>query len=385
MDTPRTVRVNEAGSDAANYRDAAEGRRQIVHVHGASPTRALVWTTIGAVVVTLCALGAVVRPDRAWSLGTLAFLPLCVTAGLAPLLLWRRLQWARFEVTRRSLTVHTGPLGAKTTVEAWSARAPLSIVRSSTWGWPLVAFLTWDLYVERDDGRRVLLATLYDEETRAFVTDFLTTAYRDAEPSHARHPFAVRFGPMPENVSIEGDVDAPEAEWQLDVRCPRGSLSWEVFAAVGLSVLAPFMAVLVLVGVAGTIGAVLRRFDLPSALCGTVGMAMLLGVGAAFSFALRDQLRTTILRWRGRVLVDLTPRGADVHTTPWRLRPIPAPETRDAGMIRVEVTPLERNREEAKLEVIHGGRAKRLHAPIGTDEAHYVAKIVQAYEAWRTR
>lgn len=386
--------MEEVGSDADGYRDAAEGRRRIVHVHAAIPLWVSLTILASVALVVAALVVASLRHDLQIQMACVALLPGIVFVGLTPRIVWRRLQWVRFELTRRALVTHTGPLGGKTTVEAWSARSPLSALRDEGLGKTFDRLRSWDLYVERDDGRRVQLATLHDEATLRFVTELLGETYRHAEPTNARHPFAVRFGPMPDDVSCEGDVDDPTATCHVDVRCPRGTLSAEVTAAVGLLVLAPFVFFMVfgVIGslVVGTIGGIvaLVTHDVPLEpqvwLCALIGVPMALGVGAAFFVALRDQLRTTVLRSRGHVHVELGPEGVDLHTAPWRGRAIPRPDAREKGPIRLEVTPLARNPAEAKLEVIHARERKRPHAPIGTDAARYVAKIADAYAASRS-
>ncbi len=384
MDAPPTVLVEEEGSDAGNYRDVAEGRRRIVHVRGTSPSRAHAWISVFGAITVGAASTAAARPDLAIELAVIGFAPLILVAGLASRVLWRRVQWTRLVMTRRSLVARTGPLGSEVVVDGWSARTPMWTLREISWGRPLGTFRSWNLYVERHDGRRVLLATVYDEASVMFLTDLLTATYREAEPSEARHPFAVRFGPMPEDVSIDGDPEDPGSSWHVSVRCRRGSVAMDAFATAGLCVLAT--APLASAGLTGW-GAFEAVRGGWYGVASVAGLACVIMVAAfaVFMSALRDQFRLTVLRWRGHIRLDLGRAGVDVCTTPWNVQPLRPAASRVSAPVRVEVTPLIGDASEAVMEIIHDGRKTRLRAPIGTDEADYVAKIVQAHEAWRAR
>jgi hypothetical protein len=235
MEMPATVRVEELGKETSSYRDAIDERRRVIHVRGSSPMRAYVLLAIAALVWVGVVLWVRLNEhlESGWFvLAGLASMAVLLQVG--PPTVWRAVQRARFELTRRELTVHTGLFGVRTRVEGWSARAPVVVERVSPWGKPVVVFAHWDLYAERDDGRRVHLATLHDEASVRYVTNELREASREAEPASTRHPFAVRFGPMPDGVTCEGDPDDLSSTWHLEARCPRGSLVTEWIASAGL-------------------------------------------------------------------------------------------------------------------------------------------------------
>jgi hypothetical protein len=379
MNAPATVRVEELGSDRAGYRDVTDERRRVVHVRGSSPTRAYVVLAVAAIT----ALGtagwlAVESASQGTWVVLVGLLAAAVLVQLGLPTLWRAVQRARFELGRE-LVVRTGPFGAHTRAPGWSARAPVVVERSASWGKPLVRFASWDLYVERDDGRRVQLATLHDEASVRFVTQQLRETYRDAEQAAARHPFAVKFGPIPEGVTCEGDPDDLRDRWSLELRCPRGSLFTEILALLGLVLIAGPVTIAALVGLLGFLGR-------PSA-GALVGTLFATGMAAALVQAAFSQLRLCVLRWRGRVVIELGPEGLALRTSPWRIRPLAPPEVRGPGAVSLRVTPVERQRGlargEARVELVHAQRAHRVLAPLTFDDATYAAKVVAAYEVAR--
>jgi hypothetical protein len=203
MDTPRTVRVNEAGSDAASYRDAVDERRRVIHVQGSSPKRAYVLLGIAALVWIGVMLW--VRLNDHLESGWFVFVglaSLAVLVQLGPPALWRAVQRSRFDLSRRELVVR----------------------------------------------------------------------------------------------------------------------------------------------------------------------------------ALRDQLRLTVLRTAGRVVLELAPSGVEITTTPWAVRPLPPRERRAPSAVRLRVTPLDRDPNEARIDVRHEGVEHRLHAPMLTDDARYLARVLEGYE-----
>ncbi len=232
MDRPATVRVEERRSEVSGYRDATEGLRCILHVRG-STTRS-VGVRMLVLTIALVASGLVTRmlPWLEVHLAYSSFLGVLVieafalvVSGLgwilcAPVALvhwgWRRVQWQRFEVARDRVTVTTGPFGTTSVIDGWSARALVALPRETLWTRRVLDFARWDLYAERDDGRRHFVATLYDEHAVAFITARLAHELRDASPESARHPFAVRFGPMPEGMSCEGDPNDTTAPWRIE-------------------------------------------------------------------------------------------------------------------------------------------------------------------------
>jgi hypothetical protein len=52
--------------------------------------------------------------------------------------------------------------------------------------------------------------------------------------------------------------------------------------------------------------------------------------------------------------------------------------------VGLHVRPLDRDATEARVDASHGGKMHRLHAPMSTDDARYLAKIVETYEAERS-
>lgn len=380
-----TVRVEELGSETSSYRDAIDERRRVIHVRGSSPKRAYVLLGIAALVWVGVVLW--VRLNEQLESGWFVFVglaSLAVLVQLGPPTLWRAMQRARFELTRRELVVRSGLFGRRTRVEGWSARAPVVIERVSPWGKPVVVFARWDLYAERDDGRRVHLATLHDEASVRYVTNELREAYRDAEPASARHPFAVRFGPMPEGVTCEGNPDDLTGTWHLEARCPRGSLVTEWFAAIGMIVGVTVGMLFVIGASAALVQIGLRGRDIGAAI--TVVPALFLVVIAVVMVrALRDQLRLSVLRTAGRVVVELAPAGLEITAAPWPVRPLSPRERRGPGPVGLHVRPLDRDATEARVDASHGGKMHRLHAPMSTDDARYLAKIVETYEAERAR
>jgi hypothetical protein len=384
MEMPATVRVEELGSDASSYRDAIDERRRVLHVRGASPKRA--YALLG--VATLVWIGVVlwVRLNEQLESGWFVFVglaSLAVLVQLGPPTVWRAVQRARFELTRRELVVRSGVFGRRTRVEGWSARAPVVIERISPWGKPVVVFARWDLYAERDDGRRVHLATLHDEASVRYVTNELREAYRDAEPASARHPFAVRFGPMPEGVTCEGDPDDLAGTWHLEARCPRGSVVTEWIASAGLLVGVPGGVLVVLALGAGLVELGARGRDIGAAIV-IVPAVFLVIIAVVMIRALRDQLRLSVLRTAGRVVVELAPAGVEITAAPWPVRPLAPRERRGPGLVGLHVRPLDRDATEARVDASHGGKLHRLHAPMSTDDARYLAKIVETYEAERS-
>ncbi|MBN8611450.1 MAG: hypothetical protein J0L92_12735 [Deltaproteobacteria bacterium] len=380
MDTPRTVRVNEAGSEAASYRDAVDERRRVIHVRGSSPKRAYVLLGIAALVW----IGVVlhVRLNDHLESGWFVFVglaSLAVLVQLGPPALWRAVQRSRFDLSRRELVVHTGLLGRRTRVEGWGVREPVVIERLAPWGKPVVRFVSWDLYAERDDGRRVHLATLHDEASVRYVTNALREGYRDAEQSGARHPFAVRFGPMPEGVTCEGDPDDLTSTWRLEARCPRGSLVTEWIASLGM-VIGALVGTISVIGAGAVLIEIATRGRAIGVAIAIVPALFLVAIAVVVVRALRDQLRLTVLRSAGRVVLELAPSGVEITTTPWAVRPLPPRERRVPSAVRLRVTPLDRDPNEARIHVRHEGVEHRLHAPMLTDDARYLARVLEGYE-----
>jgi hypothetical protein len=97
--------------------------------------------------------------------------------------------------------------------------------------------------------------------------------------------------------------------------------------------------------------------------------------------ALRDQLRLSVLRTAGRVVLELAPNGVEISATPWPVRPLVPRERRGPGPVGLHVRPLDRDANEARVDASHQGRMHRVHAPMSTDDARYLAKIVETYEA----
>ncbi|MBX7190595.1 MAG: hypothetical protein K1X94_00970 [Sandaracinaceae bacterium] len=382
MATPATVRVEELGHETSGYRDAHEERRRVVHVRGSSPRRAWFFLALAASTFAVAGAWMLTHEPSAWSWSPLLGLVAAILLlQAAPTILWRASRRTRFEATRRTLTVTTSPLGPRVIVEGWSARAPVVVARESRMGLAFGALPRWDLYSERDDGRRVHLATLHDEESVEFVRQFLTDAFRDAEPNDARHPLAVRFGPMPEGVTCLGDPTDPTKAYRLEARCPRGSLGTEIASSV-------FLALVGLLMVFATIGTAVVILEGLSSGAG-IGLAIsvvpfgfVLGMSVLSLRALRDQLRLTILRASGSVSLELADTGVEIDASPWRVRPL-KPLARRTSPISLHVAPLERDPHEARVHVAHDGRTVRLHAPLRTDDARYLARVVEEHERER--
>jgi hypothetical protein len=391
MEMPATVRVEELGSDASSYRDAIDERRRVLHVRGSSSrivAHRILWATAALVVVLAIDVVvahetqvAVLRP--AWmSLFLVGWLSVPLWALVVPFAAaqwaWRRAQWARFELRRGSLSVETGPFGARVEVSAASARCPSVVFREETWSKNLLQLHRWDLDVVEHD-RRVLVATLFDEASARAIAASLAEAYRDSERVGPRDSFAQRFGPMPEGVWCEGDAHVPSERWVLEARCARGRFGYELLSELGLIVLAPS----VVVAVAGCVGSIVNASPeprtLPWLLCS--GLIAILGSYAAWSVvdALHEQTRLCILRWRGRIRVVLDPRHVDVSTSPCRSTPLSYDRAIAPERLSLRVSPAGGS-TEARLTVVLGTRETRLAAPVGLDEARYLAAIVEAFE-----
>lgn len=373
VETPPTVRLEDDGRDAHGYRDAADDRRRIVRVRGTSPRSAHLWLAgLSTLAVAFAHAAAWDVSSYAPLLGIASFFLFVAFLALAPTVLWRRVQWTELEITRRTLTVRSGPMGGRVAVEAWSARAPVATLRESAG--PFVRFQRWDLHAEREDGRRTHLATLHDEEAVRFVKAFLADAFREAEPTGARHPFAARFGPMPEAMSCEGDVEDPRSQWRVEVRCARGNLALELAAAVGLAILAlPLALLTAVVAVSGGWGG---GREGGSMLGPTV---LLFGLTAALGVAIWSQARIALMRWRGRVHVELDATGIDIQTTPWRAQVLAPRDRRPPGRVSLRVIAHPGHHGEAQIDVVRGPETRRLRVPIGIDEARYLERIVTAY------
>ena len=371
MQTPATVRIEQASSVASSYRDAADERRRVVVIRGSSPLRArvLAGAALLLALVSLAWVGMHEGPDAGW-LVVPGIVALLVLLQLGPMIAWRALQRARFELTRRELVVRTRPLGRSTAVEGWSARALLAIHREARWGKPLVCFAHWDVYAEREDGRRMHLATLYDEASVRFVRTLLGDAYREAEQSAARNPFAARFGPMPEGVRCEGNVEDPDAGWRIELRCARGNLPRELLSLAVLALLAPSFALATLSGLASVRSG--------TSLAGTfvIGLLTIWLLSGLYA-----RLRSVVLRSRGQVTIALGPEGLDVETSPWRLRPLAG----KGRAVSLRVKANERQPTEASFELVHAGGARPLLAPLTTDDATYAARVVAEHQKVRTQ
>jgi hypothetical protein len=403
METPATVRVEELGSETSSYRDAIDERRRVLHVRAGNPEDAI--RTIGGLTLltlALCAalpgLMAVVNhapePGLAslftmfWLLDVVA-LAILVPATLISWLVggvawaWRRAQWARFELGKRTLSVSSGPIGWSTRVSASSARTPMVEARVPSWIRDALGLRAWDLYVEREGGGRVHLATVFDEEGLRAVTTQLASAYSTAEPIAERHPFAARFGPIPDGIHCDGDLDDPRGGWTLEACCTRESLMLEVIASVLLLVGATSCVFLATDALHAAVSYVLEVDTPPPAMVlGVVGGFLVLMLMVGFGATALTQLRLTILRWRGRVRVVLGAERIEITTSPWRSRVLLEGDRRASERAALRVIPVGRSRE-ARLAVQSGGREMRLPAPVGLDDARYLAKIVDAFEAAR--
>jgi hypothetical protein len=64
------------------------------------------------------------------------------------------------------------------------------------------------------------------------------------------------------------------------------------------------------------------------------------------------------------------------------VRPL-KPTTQRTSPISLHVAPLERDPHEARVHVAHDGRTVRLHAPLRTDDARYLARVVEEHERER--
>jgi hypothetical protein len=376
METPATVRVEELGSDASSYRDAIDERRRVIHVRGASPR--IVWWTAAAFLAPLVVAGCVVTVPLPPAYDSFVVLSALVLAVLLPVsafvlptllgqLAWRSAQWARLELRAKSLHVSTGPLGTPLRVDDWSVRDPALVRRESKWG---RIFEHWDLFGEREDGWRVHLASFFDEAGATWVMRQLQASYAGAD-ERPRAGFAARLGPMPERVRCEGRAEDPESGWRARARCPGGALASAVLT-LPLSVLLIGSSVLCVAALS------VAPSRAPAAAAIALVGATILGVMAVLSaLALRDALRSTLLRWRGEVIVELEAEHIRILASPlqWRLE-FPSTERR----VALRVTPIEHEPDEARVEVLHGATSQRIDAPLGLDEARYLAAIVEAFE-----
>jgi hypothetical protein len=239
----------------------------------------------------------------------------------------------------------------------------------------------WSLYAEREDGRRVLLATLYDERSATWVQQQLVEAYRDAQPSSQRDGFAVRFGPLPEGVRCEGDPDDPHGRWRVTLACSRTGLLAELAVSVGALLLSPLLVAMPVAVIAGLV-LIERNRELITLAILTLPLGFLLVLTVGLFRVIRHQLRVTTLRWLGRVHIDVHPAGVDIDTTPWRV-PLGSPFPRRDGSLQLGIEPLAYDAREARLRLTCGTRSMVFPSPVKTADARYVAKILHAYEISR--
>lgn len=106
---------------------------------------------------------------------------------------------------------------------------------------------------------------------------------------------------------------------------------------------------------------------------------LLLGLTAALGVACTSQARTALMRWRGRIHLELDPAGIDIQTTPWRVRVLAPRDRRPPGRVSLHVSPHPGLPGEARVDVVRGNERRRLSVPIGIDDARYVERIVAAY------
>ena len=376
MEMPATVRVEELGSDASSYRDAIDERRRVLHVRGSSPR--IVWWTAVAFLAPVVVAGGVVTVPLPPAYDSFVVLSALVLAVLLPVgafvlptllgqLAWRSAQWARLELRAKSLDVSTGPLGTPLHVDDWSVRDPALVRRESKWG---RIFEHWDLFGEREDGWRVHLASFFDEASATWVLRQLQASYARAV-ERPRAGFAARLGPMPERVRCEGRAEDPESGWRVRARCPGGALA-SAIPTLPLSVLLLGSSVL-----CAAVLSVVPSRELATAAGALVGATILGAMAVLSALALRDALRSTLLRWRGEVIAELEAEHIRIVASPlqWRLE-FPATERR----VALRVTPIEHDPDEARVEVLHGATVQRIDAPLGADDARYLAKIVDAFE-----
>ena len=228
-------------------------------------------------------------------------------------------------------------------------------------------FPSWDLAVERADGHRAVLATLYDLDSITHVERALKETYREATSTDARHPFALRFGPIPESVTCEGDPFDPTSAWDLRVRCARGN------GVVGLSIALVLTLLVAAFAIVSMVMIVLAGLgEWPPSLVhvgSTLVPAICMGVLAT---ATRDQFRTTLLEQFGEVHAHLDRGSMEVTTPPWPMDPLTA-----SGTATLSVEPCAHDAARAWLALVESdGSTQRVHAPIGIDAARYLARIV---------
>jgi len=367
MALPPNVRVEDGspGSEGPAYRSPAGGARTIT-IRGSIPGRAL--ALLGLFLVGGLSSGAVSIATEhmvpgavaGWAMCSMAFCSLGAVAAV------RRAQWARFELAREHVVVTTGPLGARTRIEAWTARAPIVTARERYWLKPLARLPEWEVLVEGEDGRRTRLATLLDEESTQFLAEALRQWFRDASDTPTRHAFAVRFGALPARISCEGDVDAPGvASWRLEARCPReglGSAAAMLLLALPLTLL--FTGLLVFL--------VTER----DPLAGTCPFLFCVGL-TSWSFTL---VREVALRLSGRAIFEITPAGLAVRVRPWPW-PWGRAGVRHPTVLGVTARRKTRRPEPGVLWPPGPGGQRNLPPsfPIDADDAAYVARVLEAY------
>ncbi len=382
MDTPATVRIEELGSEASGYREAVDERRRVLHVRGSTPARALLAAGVSSALLSVVVGGAFVvrelRPavvEEALVIGLFALavaVLLVVCLVFVPLTLlhavWRRAQWTRFELFESKLVTEGGPWRPRNVVEPWAARAPIVIARASSWDARLRA---WDLLAEREDGRRQRFATLHDESSVAFVLDALRERYRDADTRAARHPFAERFGAMPEDVTCDGDPHDPRGRWDVVVRCAAQHQLHEAYASAMVGTMGGVMAVLgaALLGA----GAWLAMQTMAEAGLAALAVVAALPCGAGAWLFLRaavSDARRWVLRWRGHLMVRLDGDALTISSMPITR----SFETR--GRVGIVHAPLVAG--DVSLVVVQGETRTTIDAPISEEAARYVASLVDA-------
>lgn len=365
MSAPPNVRIEERFHEPGGpaYRRTAEGAARVITVRGSSPlrARATLWAlALGAAV----AAGIGAAGHRAADIVALALG--VATAQVGVMVLWRSVRTVRLELSRGRVMATSRPLGPTSRVEAWAARRPIVVSRTLRWARPLVTFSEWDLFLENDDGRRVLVATLLDETSASFVARTLAESYRDATDAPARDPFAMRFGPLPERVSCDGDLDDPRGAWRIEVRCPRQGLA---HAALGAAIVWPAM-----LGSFALVGAiVLERRELFAATCPFLVWLAL----AVWSVRLAHEVA---MRASGRVVLGLTRDALAVRARP-PLSLFTPRGTRHTEVLGVTVRRQRRDAERATLW-LRGPRGHRdllPGFPIDAEDAAYVARVLEAY------
>ncbi len=367
MTPPPNVHVDDdaRGASGPAYRNPAGGTR-VVTIHGSVPGPVL--GILGIFVLGASIFGtAWLAGERLVSplltLASLCSMGLCSLGAVAAL---RRAQWARLELARESVVVTTGPLGSRTRIEGWSARAPIVTARDRHWIKPLARLPEWDVLVEDDDGRRKLLATLFDVESALFVVETLRNSFRDASETRMRHPFAAKLGAIPTRVSCEGEADAPgTASWRLEARCPREGLA-------GAAAQLAFALPLTLLCTGVLVVSVTDR-DLPAATCPFLFWLVL----AAWTFGLA---REVSFRLGGRAVFEVAPAGLVVRVRPW-----PWPWGR-AGVRYPKVLAVTARRKARRpergvlwLETPQGQRNALRSFPIDADDAEYLARALELY------